>query len=369
MSVYIDDSDFRLYLGDALEVLASLPAGSVDCVVTSPPYWGLRDYGTGAWAGGDPDCDHLQKVGGTGASTLGAASGGNDMSDAARDRSTTRSYVAYAGSCGKCGASRTDSQIGLEATPGEYVERMRAIFAGVRRVLVDQGTLWLNLGDTYTADRSCQTLKPKDLVGIPWRVAFALQDDGWWLRSDNIWHKPNAMPSSVTDRPTTTHEYVFLLTKSARYWYDQDSVRVPYSYDGRKQTKVKGGPGSLQHRDGERWPGLSRAHHDARKEASRGGDETEAMEVIEGGRNLRTVWTFPTANYPEAHFATFPEDLPELCIKAGCPEGGTVLDPFMGAGTTALVARKLGRRSIGIELSEESARLCERRLQQLSLFG
>ena len=330
MTPYIDDPDFTLYVGDAAEVLATLPHGSVDCIVTSPPYWGLRDYGH-------------------------------------------------------------EDQIGLEATPEEYVQHLVALFRIARQVLREQGTLWLNLGDTYAGNRSYQVsdskhqahefgssgaqrvpagLKPKDLVGIPWMVAFALRADGWWLRSDVIWDKPNAMPESATDRPTHAHEYLFLLTKSDRYFFDQDAVRVPYKWDGRKKTTVQGAGGSLQHRDGERWPGIGKAHHEARGQmVAHGHDGSEPMEINHEGRNIRTVWTIPTANYPEAHFATFPEKLPSECIKAGCPEGGVVLDPFMGAGTTALVARKLGRRSIGIELSEQSASLCARRLQQLSLFG
>ncbi len=448
MTPFVSDPDFELHVGDVREVLASLPAGSVDCCVTSPPYWGLRDYGTGSWAGGDPDCDHMQKVGGTGASTLGAASGGNDMSDAARERATTRSYVAYAGVCGKCGAARTDSQIGLEATPELFVAEIVSVFREVRRVLADHGTLWLNLGDSYVAGASgnsapfrngkayngnsrgisVDALKPKDLVGIPWRVAFALQADGWYLRSDIIWAKPNPMPESVTDRPTKSHEYVFLLSKQPRYFFDQEAVREPHSPDGRMKVihdhAVNGSHenyanmGTAQ----ERWPN--------------------------GGRNIRSVWEIATQPYPEAHFATFPEALPERCIKAGCPERvcgtcgkaserivergelvagpsarnhknaytwsrpdarteldasdmstaralgghipghayenettgwsdcghdnwrtGTVLDPFMGSGTTALVARRLGRKSIGVELNPEYAQLCARRLQQLSLLA
>jgi DNA modification methylase len=212
-------------------------------------------------------------------------------------------------------------------------------------------------------------------MGVPWRVALALQADGWYLRSDIIWAKPNPMPESVTDRPTKAHEYVFLLTRSPRYFFDQEAVREAYEGDpeyrygrvgayqnrainglgdgttptrivgpdGRRKTTVKGGEASLQHRDGERWPN--------------------------GGRNIRSVWEIATQPYAEAHFATFPEALPERCIKAGCPDGGTVLDPFMGSGTTALVARRLGRKSVGIELNPEYAKLCARRLQQLSLFG
>jgi DNA modification methylase len=391
---YLDDGDVRLFQGDALTVLRELPDESVHMCVTSPPYWGLRDYGTGEWEGGDLECDHLQKVGGTAASTLGAASGGNDMSEAARERSTTRSYVPYASVCGKCGARRVDQQVGLELTPDQYVERMVEVFREVRRVLRADGTVWLNIGDTYAANRTYQVsdskhqahdfgsssaqqvppgLKPKDLCGIPWRLAFALQADGWWLRSDCIWAKPNVMPSSVTDRPTMNHEYVFLLSKSSHYFFDQDAVREPYSAaslsrydygfnvvgkgegpggashrkgegnpvklsskvpppqeetldgstgepprgpDGRRQTRTTGRENSIQHRDGERWPN--------------------------DGRNIRTVWTINTQPYREAHFAVFPEELVRRCILAGTSEKGCC--PACGAPWK----REVERERIGV---------------------
>jgi DNA modification methylase len=301
------------------------------------------------------------------------------------------------------------------------------VFREVRRVLADTGTLWLNLGDSYssnpkgTGGDERSTLSPsgtrvqrdrhlaagrvpgvkvKDLVGVPWRVAFALQADGWYLRSDIIWAKPNPMPESTTDRPTKSHEYVFLLSKQPRYFFNQEAVRedfaddrmganglrdgtaeaharaagrggdqglssfnrgatpgrtpqaetldgsngeAPRGPDGRRATHIQGADGSIQHRDGERWPN--------------------------SGRNIRTVWEIPTQPYPDAHFATFPEELVRRCIAAGCPEGGTVLDPFLGSGTVALVARKQGRRSVGIELSPEYCALAARRLQQLSLLA
>lgn len=343
MSVFVQDTDFTLYHGDCLDVLRTLEPSSVHCCVTSPPYWGLRDY-------------------------------------------------AHAG------------QLGLEATPGEYVDGLVAVMREVRRVLADAGTLWLNLGDTYaskargsdagwessrltnpggsqkaqaaslrsTGERhrgKSSGLKEKDLVGIPWRVAFALQADGWYLRSDIIWSKLNPMPESVTDRPTKAHEYVFLLSKSARYYYDADAVREPYRYDGRKVTTVVGREGSLQHRNGERWPGIGKAQAQARAEASpAGADESEPMDIVNVGRNVRTVWEISTQPYAEAHFATFPQELPRRCIAAGCAAGGTVLDPFMGSGTTALVARSLGRRSIGIELNGDYCSLAARRLGQQSLL-
>jgi len=388
---------YRILQGDVLERLAELPDESVQCVVTSPPYWGLRDYGV-------------------------------------------------------------PGQIGLEATPEEYVAKMVEVFREVRRVLRKDGTLWLNLGDSYAGTGAVagegwdghggivgsraqwakgagkgignkrhhppSGLKPKDLCGIPWRVAFALQADGWWLRSDIIWAKPNPMPESVRDRPTKAHEYVFLLTKSARYYFDQEAVREPmtagsaerysYSFGGTKNIQLadanKNGVGVRTRPIGHREPTT--------------------------GRNIRSVWTIPTSPFPEAHFAVYPEALVEPCIKAGtsekgcCPTCGkpwervvesrtiyksgsgrsgrlpdgkgrptgdgqirpghdirmgntpetrtlgwrpacecggdpvpcVVMDPFAGSGTTLLVAARLGRRAVGIEASAEYAALARDRI-------
>ena len=274
------------------------------------------------------------------------------------------------------------AELGLESTPEEYVENMVKVFREVRRVLRDDGTLWLNLGDSYAASgvsglaikgdtstlvgsaNSAHTaqkktvpsgLKPKDLVGIPWRVAFALQADGWWLRSDIIWAKPNPMPESVRDRPTKAHEYIFLLTKSERYFYDNVAVMEPAQYGEQHANKATS------------W-GTDRKHPNKANVADYAfkGDNhtTSRMEDGSHGRNRRTVWTIATKPYPEAHFAVFPPELPEICIKAGCPEGGTVLDPFAGAGTTLMVALRLGRDAIGIELSPTYAEMARRRIDQ-----
>lgn len=381
MQPYVADPDFVLYVGDALEVLSGLADESVHCALTSPPFYALRDYGV-------------------------------------------------------------DGQIGLEDTPEEWCARLVDVFREVRRVLRADGTLWVECGDSYASDgtkasggnlgetresgmhgsfkvttsslrdraaggtkkRRPANLKPKDLLGQPWLLAFALRADGWYLRQAIIWHKPNAMPESAKDRCTTSHSYVFLLSKSARYWSDFDAIgedfspltnsrgkgtgpkqaatgqggtlgagrvngsfgmalrdlphiaRVPQDEtldgsegeaprgpDGRRATHVQKGEHSLQHRDGDRWPNEQ--------------------------RHPRSVWTLPTQPYPGSHFATWPEALASRMILAGCPEGGTCLDPFMGSGTTALVARKLGRRSIGIELNPAYAELAARRLQQQSLFA
>ena len=271
-----------IHHGDVRKVLPTLKAGSVQCVVTSPPYWGLRNY-------------------------------------------------------------NVKDQIGLERTPEAYVEKMVAVFREVKRVLRDDGTCWLNLGDSF---------QDKQLVGMPWRVAFALQADGWYLRSDIIWHKPNPMPESVTDRPTKSHEYLFLLTKSARYYYDADAIREPYAAK------------TLTHRGGGRAAGKPGQQDKLGKVASGTfGKWNKARVVDSRGANARSVWTINSQPYAEAHFATFPEKLVEPCVKAGTKHGDIVLDPFAGSGTTGLVAGKLGREFIGIELNADYITLAQNRIE------
>lgn len=337
--------------GDALETLRGLPEGCVDLCVTSPPYWGLRDYGTAEWEDGDAACDHSPaRANGAESSTLGGGQATNG-----------HKQEAYRGTCAKCGARRIDQQMGLEPTLAEYVAVMAAVFEEVRRVLKPTGSLYLNLGDSYASSWACSRrnvvgagspedaprpsrigdgLKEKDLCGVPWRVAFALQDAGWWLREDIIWAKPNPMPESVADRCTRSHEYLFHLTKQARYWYDADAIREPHSPDGRKATTAKIGNAShANYRGGdghERWPN--------------------------DGRNRRSVWTINTHPFPDAHFATFPPALVRPCIRAACPPGGVVLDPFLGSGTVGLVAKQEGRSYIGIELNPEYMMMAERRI-------
>jgi DNA modification methylase len=268
-------------------------------------------------------------------------------------------------------------QLGLEPTPEEYVAHMVEVFREVRRVLRDDGVLWLNLGDSYAAgklgrddsgdngrfggpriepkQRSAPPgLKPKDLVGIPWRVAFALQADGWWLRADCIWAKPNPMPESVTDRPTKSHEYLFLLAKSERYYYDQDAVREPHS---RLWDESNGGSIAT---------GRMAAANGAMGDMSTHPKGYPLPNPT--GRNRRSVWTIATKPYSGAHFATFPEKLVEPCILAGCPAGGTVLDPFGGAGTTGLVAVKHGRNAILIELNPAYGELIRDRIGDTQLL-
>ena len=307
----------RIILGDCLTELKTLDDNSISCCVTSPPYWGLRDYGTAKWVDGDDECDHIEQY----AKDKGQAS----QAFKAKERQFTKV-------CGKCNAVRVDNQLGLEDTPNEYVENMLLIFREVKRVLKNNGTLWLNLGDTYAG---------KDLIGIPWRVAFTLQADGWWLRQDIIWHKPNVMPESVTDRCTKAHEYIFLLTKSAHYFYNMDAVKQKSTTGIRERTKYNG--------------------ENAVDTKLRGKDTSCGSSLF---RNLRSVWSISTQGVSDAHFAIFPEKLVEQCIKAGCEEGGTVLDPFTGSGTTGVVAKHLGRNFIGIELNERYCAMAKRRIQE-----
>ncbi len=361
--------------------------GCVNCCVTSPPYWGLRDYGTARWEGGDPACDH-RKPGATKVF-------GNPLFNENRPSRELTDTVGYRDICGKCGASRIDAQLGLEPTPDAYVANLVAVFRGVRRVLKDDGTVWLNLGDSYAgswgnysgekrgqggqrpvvvgslpspawdgreherpaASQKQDGLKPKDLVGIPWRVAFALRADGWYLRSDIIWSKPNPMPESVTDRPTKAHEYLFLLAKSERYYWDRASVAEPHKAEsvarrGRTRTggKFLDSGGGQPH--GNAHSITTRLDHCLHPD----------------GRNIRSVWTVATQPTPDAHFATFPEKLIEPCILAGCPMGGMVMDPFVGSGTTLKTAARLGRRAVGLDLNWDYLLMARKRSAQAGLF-
>lgn len=307
MSIYYQDESVTLLHGDALEQARTLPDGSVDCIVTSPPYYGLRDYGS-------------------------------------------------------------DGQYGLEETPAAYVETMRALFSELRRALADDGTLWLNIGDSYARNPKKGTtgtmngrnvprmgyagdqigrpdLPEKNLLGIPWRVAFALQDDGWILRNSIIWEKPNAMPESVTDRLSGRHENIFMFSKSQRYWFDLDPIR--------QESEQRKPQPSDKKRPDEAWnssTGLN-PHH---------GQRTPHVN----GKNPGDIWSISTKPFPGSHFAVFPPEIPRRAIVAGCKPGGTVLDPFSGSGTTGLVAQENGRKYVGIDISEDYLKLSlETRLQ------
>jgi DNA modification methylase len=304
----------KIYEGDCLTFLKQMPDNFIDCCVTSPPYYGLRDYGV-------------------------------------------------------------DGQIGLDETPEQYVQKLVEVFREVRRVLKPEGTLWLNLGDSYASStkgsggpsskqdsnagsrynprKFNHGVKEKDLMGIPWMAAFALRVDGWYLRQDIIWHKRNPMPESVTDRCTKSHEYIFLLAKSQKYYYDYEAIQEPSVAAGELRRfndpkKIERGMGKIP----------------------TGNESPDALPYeIKDNRNKRSVWTVNTKPYKDAHFAVYPEELIVDCIKAGCPENGTVLDPFMGAGTTGLVARKVNRNYVGIELNAEYIKIAEKRIyNEIGLF-
>lgn len=330
-----------VYLGDSLEVVKGFPSESIDCVVTSPPYYTLRDYGV-------------------------------------------------------------DGQIGLEESPEEYIDKLVALFREIRRCLKADGTVWVNLGDSYSGNCSRTSkgragmgadregvftkggdLPPKNLIGIPWRFAFAMQADGWILRQDIIWSKPNPLPESVTDRCTKAHEYIFLFSRSERYFFDHEAIQELANYDGRKDTVMKG---STKYAEAEIMPGQSvqstakRGHErwqikerPRTKNCQEDGQAPNSMHIrremgmqddVYYVRNKRDVWTIPVKPCKEAHFATYPQELISPCILAGCPEGGVVLDPFMGSGTTGIVARKLARHFVGIELNPEYQQMAERRINE-----
>lgn len=331
-----------IHTGDCLDVLRTLPNESVHCCITSPPYYNLRDYGV-------------------------------------------------------------EGQIGLETTPAEFIANLVAVFREVRRVLRDDGTCFVNMGDSYAGGgfgaanypatnekwkqntnkgtlsgkfkgyKGDDKIKPKDLMGMPWRLAFALQDDGWWLRQDIIWSKPNPMPESVTDRCTKSHEYIFMLSKSARYYYDSQVIREPMAdssidrldQDIDKQVgsarvpgKRNGNMKAVGKKDKQRGHSRRHAGFNDRWD-SMSGDEQAA-----NGRNKRSVWEVATQPFSEAHFATFPPKLIEPCILAGCPKDGVVLDPFFGAGTTGLVADRFQRNCIGIELNPAYVEIARNRLSE-----
>lgn len=346
-------SKAKIIIGDVRTAMQSIPDQSIQTCVTSPPYWGLRDYGTGTWSGGDSECSHKRDSKYSDKTITGhknPAIGG--VGDA-----------IYKSICERCGATREDEQLGLEETPQQYVDQMVEVFREVWRVLKDDGTLWLNIGDSYAGsgkgpagnlgathnERHMEHkhsaivpdgLKPKDLVGIPWRLAFALQADGWYLRQDIIWAKPNPMPESVTDRCTKSHEYVFLMSKSRQYFYDHEAIKEPVVQDWGSRDRTNGkyhneGTGLTPH------SGLTKTYEN---------------------RNKRDVWNVATKPYKGAHFAVMPEALIEPCILAGSSVGDTVFDPFTGSGTVGMVALRHNRNFVGTELNPDYADLAVNRI-------
>jgi DNA modification methylase len=415
---------------DVLDGLRSLPDESVHCVCTSPPYWNLRDYQTGTWEGGDAECDHL------GAPFRTKSKLNENWGAGFSDRKNAEGREPMGQTCKKCGARRIDRQIGLEKTPDEFVAKMVEVFREVRRVLRSNGVCWLNLGDSYASNWPCSRrnligneslpngkrearparisdgLKEKDLCGIPWRVALALQADGWWLRDIICWSKKSPMPESVSDRCTKAWEPIFMLTKSARYFCDMEAVKEDAQYGYSTEIGAK-----IWNRSGIPSEVLNRP------------DGSTTIPGSGGSRNLRNVWHLGPSPFPDAHFATFPPEIPRRCILMGTSEKGccytcgapwvrvtdrkklrrerpneltkrtgedgtgnhcantvagvsvatkgwepscrcvgeivpcTVLDPFSGSGTTGMVATELGRRYVGIELNPKYAEMSRKRIE------
>jgi len=349
----------KVYWGDCRDSMRQMAREGikVQTCITSPPYFGLRDYGTGKWIGGDESCSHKRDTKYSDKTITGHA-----------NKELTVGDAIYKTVCPKCGAIREDQQLGLEETPKEFVEAMVEVFACVWDILEDDGTLWLNIGDSYSGsgkgvagnlgkkhdERNMEGkhskiipegTKAKDLIGIPWRLAFALQDFGWYLRQDIIWHKPNPMPESVKDRCTKAHEYIFLLTKKPTYYFDHDAIRENVAVQNDKTRNC-----AVQH-----------------DERGNGAVQQKFEKKIEEKRNKRDVWTVATKPYAGSHFAVFPTELVEPMVLAGSKVGDIVFDPFFGSGTTGAVAQKLGRQYIGCELNPAYEDLQNERLQQSSL--
>ncbi|WP_083934145.1 DNA-methyltransferase [Sciscionella marina] len=336
-SLYYRDPGTELHVGDAIDVMAALPSASVDCVVTSPPQWGLRDYGTAEWFGGNPRCRH----------TLGTTPH--------QRRSVKKTGIGGHRAraekhCRRCGATSLDKQYGLESTIDEYVHKLGEASAEIARLLTAKGTFWLNIRDGYSyhnngtgstreigPEESGQVVRHKSLMGIPWRVALHLQMQGWIIRNAIVWHKPNSIPDPATDRFSSRYEMVFLLVKQPDYHVDASRVLEPLSQERPAHRKDHRG-GNKPHTVKSPWRPQAR------------------------GKNPGDVWSMSTRPLPEAHCAPFPIDLPWRCIAAGCPEDGRVLDPFSGAGTTGLAARQLGRFYQGIDLRRDYHDIALRRL-------
>ena len=374
----------KVYWGDCRDSLRQMKEEGikVQTCVTSPPYYGLRDYGTAEWIGGDNSCEHEGLV---------ISNNRNFIDEGGRG---SNKKAISSGDCLKCGATRKDLQIGLEETPQQFINNLVEVFAGVWDILADDGTLWVNLGDSYAGSngngqheqsfgQSKYTpfesptsgkklgIKPKNLLGMPWRLAFALQDFGWYLRQDIIWHKPNPMPESVKDRCTKSHEYIFLLSKKSHYYFDHKAIQEPSIYGAddrasRNDSRRDTGMNHIAPKKDKRT-GAGRIAYEGKRTDNNTSGGQESFVHIEEMRNKRDVWTVNTKPYSGSHFAVFPTELIEPMILAGSKVGDIVLDPFFGSGTTGQVSQALGRKWIGCELNKDYESLQNERVSQQGL--
>ena len=351
----------KIEFGDCRNIMKRwVDAGvKIQTCVTSPPYYGLRDYGTATWEGGDVNCNH-QNAKMKSRYDYPMQEGSRHAKIAETTKGTDG--AKWHNECPDCGAIKKDNQIGLEQTPKEYIENMVDVFNHVKELLADDGTLWVNIGDSYSSGGRTSTtnqslrgnteygvtrppviqgIKPKDLIGIPWMLAFALREAGWYLRQDIIWHKPNPMPESVTDRCTKSHEYIFLLSKSDKYYFDHLAIKE----QGVTPAGTKGAKGSVE-----------------RQNQFGVNARPPEYKIYDGMRNKRDVWSVNVRPYKGAHFATYPTALIEPCILAGSRKNDIVFDPFMGSGTTAQVALQHGRQYLGCELNKEYEKLQQERI-------
>lgn len=374
-------------VGDCRALLRELPDESVNCCVTSPPYWMVRDYGTATWEGGDPECAHLGKP----KPRQNTSGGTNGRFTEERGTQPSKAFqaVPVRGMC-KCGARRVDLQIGLEESSEAYVAAIVDVFREVRRVLKTDGTCWINCGDGYVREpqkgdnsgwgkhaaiadflpghnRPTNDLRPKQCLCIPWRLGLSLQADGWWLRRPIIWHKPNAMPESVADRPSADYEYLLFLTKSERYWYDAKAIAedavgdCPHDLTGQGQSP----PGQTPSRGNRK--ALHGTTYSRHRSSVPGGQDLRAE--VTGKRNKRSVWRINTEPSSDEHYACMPRKLVEPCILAGCAPGGIVIDPFGGSGTVGRVAEDLGRKWLLFDLSAKYAEIAKRKTAQTGILG
>jgi DNA modification methylase len=371
MTPYFQTPQLTLYNSDCLEGLKQLPDNSIDCCVTSPPYYALRDYGTATWLNGDPNCDHVANPNAT------KRFGNPEFNENRPSREATKTPGYYADICPKCGAEKVDYQVGIEPTVKDYILKLQTIFEEVYRVLKPSGTCWVNLGDSFGGSGKGATkqqqgqketyipnpndahtkikdfsIRPKSLCLIPQRFAIAAQESGWIIRNEVIWSKAAPMPTSKKDAMTVAHETIWFMTKSPRYFYDYEAVKEPSS-------GIQKGRGS---REFDSWangkvPGIT-----AQKGLALIPQTCET-------RNLWDVWHLSPDPVSEAHFATWPREIVRRAILAGCQEDGTVLDPFTGSGTTLMVAKDMGRKAVGFELNPNYCEIAAKRCGQLTLFG